>query len=98
MNSFNHITKRGEGTEYTVSLKNGNICVEHDTGSGTKCKEVKCIDNRTYTIKINKRSISGQGGAPGVFAFLKENSYNKKGDDPLFWLWTDNAVEKIMQM
>lgn len=56
-------------------------------------KRVKVIENRKYTYKINKRSISAQGGADGLYMFLKdliENDFAR--------VWIEAVINGVSQI
>lgn len=58
---------KGPGIEYAghlFELINGEMVIDH--------KPVKVIESKSHTYKINKRSISAQGGAPGLYRFIEE--------------------------
>ena len=56
-------------------------------------KRVKVIENQKYTYKINKRSISAQGGADGLYMFLKdliENDFAR--------VWIEAVIDGVNQI
>ncbi len=56
-------------------------------------KHVKVIENQEYTYKINKRSISAQGGADGLYMFLKdliENDFAR--------VWIEAVMDGVNQI
>lgn len=53
-------------------------------------KPVKVIENRKYTYKFNKTSISAEGGAHGLVEFMRECVETDFG-----LVWVDAIVEHI---
>ncbi len=57
---------------YKVVCENNKIIIITDGPDGKEYRETKVYDNSSYVFKVNKNSISGQGGAYGVFKFLED--------------------------
>ena len=52
------------GKEYAFELKDGVLTLNG--------KEIKCNVKNGFAIKINKKSVSADKGAEGVFEFVKK--------------------------
>lgn len=56
-------------------------------------ESVRVIENQKYTYKINKRSISAQGGSDGLYMFLKdliENDFAR--------VWIEAVIDGVNQI
>jgi len=53
-----------------MEYKNNTINAVNDNCIEFNNKRVRVIDNREYTYKFNKASISAQGGANGLVEFI----------------------------
>lgn len=70
---------------YTIEHTENTIIVNGES--------VKVIENQEYTYKINKRSISAQGGADGLYMFLKdliENDFAR--------VWIEAVIDGVNQI
>jgi hypothetical protein len=70
----------------TISYKNNEIKLQDNT-LYFNGEAVKTIENRKYTYKLNKTSISAEGNAAGLYDFIEDCIASSFG-----LVWVDQIV------
>ena len=73
-----------------VTYKGNTINAVTDNCIEFNNKPVRVIENREYTYKFNKKSISAQGGATGLVKFMSECI-----NDHFGLVWVDAIIAHI---
>ena len=78
--------RRSDNRTFVLAYEGNTLTIAHDHDT----RSIKCLENKEYSIKHNKHSVSGQGGAAGIFKTLKEMI-----DMDFMTLYVDAVIDKL---